>query len=137
MTTPNLDATGHQWVGALARFNFQLEYQKGWDNTIVDMLTQINTHLGPKAVQSILDRVTLGTVHRAEGHDATVFEGDHNIEREVHVTAGQVQVKMHITNWAAVQREDPVLNVMLNWLETLKKTDLGSLLEEHAFSKEG
>ena len=29
MTTPNLDATAHQWVGALARFNFQLEYQKG------------------------------------------------------------------------------------------------------------
>ena len=22
MTTPNLDATGYQWVGALARFNF-------------------------------------------------------------------------------------------------------------------
>ena len=29
MTTPNVDATGHQWVGALAKFNFQLEYQKG------------------------------------------------------------------------------------------------------------
>ena len=29
MTTPNLNATGHQWVGALVRFNFQLEYQKG------------------------------------------------------------------------------------------------------------
>ena len=29
MTTPNLDATGHQWVEALAKFNFQLEYQKG------------------------------------------------------------------------------------------------------------
>ena len=29
MTTPNLDATGHQWVGALSKFNFQLEYQKG------------------------------------------------------------------------------------------------------------
>ena len=28
MTTPNLDTTGHQWVGALVRFNFQLEYQK-------------------------------------------------------------------------------------------------------------
>ena len=28
MTTPNLDATGQQWVGALAKFNFQLEYQK-------------------------------------------------------------------------------------------------------------
>ena len=29
MTAPNLDATGHQWVGALAKFNFWLEYQKG------------------------------------------------------------------------------------------------------------
>ena len=29
ITTPNLDATGHQWVGALAKFNFWLEYQKG------------------------------------------------------------------------------------------------------------
>ena len=29
MTTPNLDATGYQWLGALAKFNFQLEYQKG------------------------------------------------------------------------------------------------------------
>ena len=29
MTTSNLNTTGHQWVGALARFNFQLEYQKG------------------------------------------------------------------------------------------------------------
>ena len=29
MTTPNLDATGHQWVGMLAKFNFHLEYQRG------------------------------------------------------------------------------------------------------------
>ena len=29
MTTPNLDATGLKWVGAVAKFNFWLEYQKG------------------------------------------------------------------------------------------------------------
>ena len=29
MTTPNLDATGHLWVGALVKFNLWLEYQKG------------------------------------------------------------------------------------------------------------
>ena len=79
MTTPNLDATGHQWVGALARFNFWLEYQKGWDNTVADVLSQITTHLDPEAVQSVLDGVTLGTTHRAEGHDPTVVEGNHNI----------------------------------------------------------
>ena len=41
MTTPNLNTTGHQWVGALARFNFQLEYQKGQDNTVAEL----NYHL--------------------------------------------------------------------------------------------
>ena len=39
MTTPNLDATGHRWVGALAKFNFCLEYQKGWDNAVADALS--------------------------------------------------------------------------------------------------
>ena len=29
MMTPNLDAMGHQWISALAWFNFELEYQKG------------------------------------------------------------------------------------------------------------
>ena len=60
MTTPNLDATGHQWVGVLAKFNFQLEYQRVQDNTVADVLSQITTCLGPEAVQSVLDGVTLG-----------------------------------------------------------------------------
>ena len=39
MTPPNLDATGHQWVEAPVKFNFWLEYQKGQDNTMVDVLS--------------------------------------------------------------------------------------------------
>ena len=39
MTTPSLDATGHQWVGALLKFNFWLEYQKGQDNAVADALS--------------------------------------------------------------------------------------------------
>ena len=39
MTTHNLDATSHQWVRALAQFNFELEYQKGCDNTMADTLS--------------------------------------------------------------------------------------------------
>ena len=54
MTTPNLNITGHWWVGALARFNFQLEYQKGWDNIVADMLSWIMNCLSPEAVQSVL-----------------------------------------------------------------------------------
>ena len=43
MTTPNLDAMGHQWVGALAAFNFEMEYQKRHDNTVADMLRWVIT----------------------------------------------------------------------------------------------
>ena len=41
LTMPNLDATGHRWVGALALFQFELEYQKGTDNGAADVLSQV------------------------------------------------------------------------------------------------
>ena len=41
LTTPNLNATGHRWVGALASFEFTLEYQKGADNRAADALNWI------------------------------------------------------------------------------------------------
>ena len=119
------------------RFNFQLEYQKGWDNTVADMLSQITTHLSLEAVQSVLDGVSLGATHRAEGSDPAVVEGDHGLEKEVYVTAGWVLVEMHVTDWAKTKREDPVLNAVSDWLETEKKTDLKTLLEEHASSEDG
>ena len=43
ISTPNLDAMGHQWVSALVQFNFELEYQKGHDNTVADALSQVTT----------------------------------------------------------------------------------------------
>ena len=113
MTTPNLDLTGHQWVGALARFNFQLEYQKGWDNTVADMLSQITTHLSLEAMQSILNGVALCAPHRAEGYNPAVVQGDHSIQKEVWDTAGQVLFEMHMADWAKTQWEDLVLNAVL------------------------
>ena len=41
MMTPNLDATGHQWVGPLANYNFKIEYLKGWDNSTADVLSRM------------------------------------------------------------------------------------------------
>ena len=55
MSTPNLDAMGHQWVSALVQFNFELEYQKVCDNTVADVLSQVTAQLDPDTVRSILD----------------------------------------------------------------------------------
>ena len=76
MTTPNWDATGHRWVGALAKFNFWLEYQKGWDNIVAEALSQITTHLDPEAIQAIIDGATLGASQRAEGEDPAIMKGN-------------------------------------------------------------
>ena len=86
---------------------------------------------------SALDWVTLEATHRVEDYDSAVVESDYGTEKEVHVTAGQVLVEMHMTDWAEAQREDPVLGTVLDWLEAQRKTDLKTLLGEHASSKEG
>ena len=48
----------------------------------------------------------------------------YHLEQEVHVTAGHVQVQMHVTDWAKAQREDPALSAILDWQGVQKKTDL-------------
>ena len=88
-------------------------------------------------MQSILDEVALGAAQREEGDDPAMVEGNSDIEKEVCVTAGQVLVEMHVTNWAAAQREDPELDAILHWLEAKKKINLRTLLGEHASSEEG
>ena len=136
MMTPNLDVTGHWWVGSLAQFNFKLEYQKGCDNTVVDVLSWVTTWLDPDTVRSILDRVALGAAHWAEVHDPAMVESDCHLEQEVHVTAGCMEVQMYVMDWAKGQREDPALTVVLDWLGA-QKTDLKALLANHASSEEG
>ena len=114
MSTPNLDAMGHQQIGALAQFNFQLEYQKGHESTVADVLSQVTTQLDPETVKSILNGVTLGMAHRAKVHNLAMVEGNQCLEQEVHVTAGCPLVEMHITDWAKAQGEDPMLSTVLD-----------------------
>ena len=44
---------------------------------------------------------------------------------------------MHVTDWAAAQKEDAKLGAVLQWLESKKKTDLRMLLREGVLSEEG
>ena len=58
-------------------------------------------------MQAILDRATMGASQRVEGENPAIIKGDQQMEKEVQVTAGQFLVEMHVTNWAAAQKEDP------------------------------
>ena len=85
---------------------------------------------------SILDGATVGASQRAEGENPAIIKNDQQLEKEVWVTAGQVLLEMHVTNWAAAQKEDPKLDAVLQWLESKKKPDLRTLLGECIMSKE-
>ena len=137
MTTPNLDGTGHQWVSALAKYDFQLEYQKGQDNAVADTLSRVMTHLELEAVQAVLDGANVGTSQRAERGNPAVIENDQQLEQEMRVATGQVLVEMHVNDWAVAQKEDPELDAVLQWLGPRKKVDLRTLLGECIMSKEG
>ena len=41
---------------------------------MADVLSQITTHLGPEAMQAILDGATIGASQRAEGENPTAFK---------------------------------------------------------------
>ena len=137
MSTPNLDAVGHWWVGALAWFNIKLEYHKGHDNMVADVLSWVTTQLNPETVKFIVNGVALGMAHCAKVHDLAVVEGNQHLEQEVCVTTGCTLVVMHVTIWAVAQREDKVLSAVLDWLKAQKQTDLKMFLVEHTSSKEG
>ena len=48
-----------------------------------------------------------------EGEDLAVIKCDQERGKEVQVTAGQVLVEMHVTDWAAAKKEDPELDAIL------------------------
>ena len=54
LMTPNLDATRHHWVSALAGFNFRLEYLHSTDNRVADVLRRMETILDDNATNEFL-----------------------------------------------------------------------------------
>ena len=63
MMTPNLDATGHRWVGSLANYNFKIEYLKGCNNSTADILSRMTEQLGDDDVKCLPDGITIGAAN--------------------------------------------------------------------------
>ena len=54
LMTPNLDATRHRWVSALAGFNFRLEYLRSADNRVANVLSRMETRLDDSTTNEFL-----------------------------------------------------------------------------------
>ena len=54
MMTLNLDAMGHWWVNAFAGFDFKIEYLKGTNNKVADVLSHVETRLDDATTKELL-----------------------------------------------------------------------------------
>ena len=99
LTTPNLDATGHQWVSALASFEFSLEYQKGVDNGAADTLSQVPIKHDHVMVRSLLEGTIIGAADQGEAEANESLLCKHVcLTGETRVQAVRL-VPMHVVDW--------------------------------------
>ena len=103
LTTPNLDATGHRWVGMLASFQFELEYQKGTDNGAVDALSRVPISHSWQTVQSLLEGSIVAASDRGEAKANKAHLEEHErLSREARVQVAKLEL-MHVVDWEQAQ----------------------------------
>ena len=137
LMTPNLDATGHQLVGALASFQFELEYQTGADNGAMDALSWVPISHSWEIIQSLLEGLIVEApdIGEAKASEELLEEHEH-LSQEARVQVVK-QEPMHIIDWEEAHEADTALaacckwlplrkDMLLPWWDTLLKECLGA-----------
>ena len=103
LTTPNLDATGHRWVGALASFKFALEYQKGAGSGEADALSWVPICHNHEMVWSLMEGAIVGATDqgKAEANEKLLCEHVH-LENEVWIQEAKLAA-IHVVDWGEAQ----------------------------------
>ena len=124
LTTPNLDTTGHRWVGMLASFEFTLEYQKGVDNRAADALSRVPISHDQATVCSLLEGAAVCAADWSEAEANEELLCKHVLlEDEARVQVAKL-APMHVVNWEEAQEADTVLATCKKWLKAHKDTPI-------------
>ena len=144
LTTPNLDVTGHHWVGALVSYEFTLEYQKGSDNAATDALSHVPVRHNKDMVRLLLEGVATTPAERGEVLISWPLRVEHNHLGEESRACALKLAPMHMTNWEEAQSEEAWLDTCHKWMSTKKDvppqkrdTTLRTCIGNHWDSEEG
>ena len=122
MTTRNLDATGHRWVAVMAGYDMTIEYLKGTDNKVADMMSRVPEWLDPETVTVLLNHARNSDVAPAEMDDPRLIEEHQRINEDVILRAHQLVKQdkrfqnLMNRNWVLSQMNDPVLHYVVEWI---------------------
>ena len=111
---------GHRWVGTLASFQFELEYQKGADNGAVDALSQVPISHSQQTILSLLEGAIIRAADRVEAEaNEELLEEHERLSQEARVQAAKLE-PMHIVDWEQAQEADVALAGCHKWLHLRK-----------------
>ena len=116
LTTLNLDAMGHHWVGTLASFEFELEYQKGSENGVADALSCVPIRHDHGTVKSLMEGAVMGAASSCEAQASDALRKEHEWVREEACLQAAKLAPMHVVDVAESQDSDPMLAACKKWL---------------------
>ena len=122
MTTPNLDATGHPRVATMAGYDMTIEYLKGTNNKVADMMSRVLERLDPETVTVLLNHAQNSDVPRAETDDRWLMEEHQRINEDAILPAHQLVKQdkrfqnLMNRNWVLSQMNDPGLRYVVEWI---------------------
>ena len=115
LTTPNMDATGHRWVGALASFEFELE------NGAANASSHIPIQHDYRTVKSLMEGAVMGTSSRCEAQVSDALRKEHKrLGKEAHFQAMKL-APMQVVDWVESQDSDPLLAACKTWLRMCRE----------------
>ena len=123
MTTPNLDATRHQWVATMAGYDMTIEYLKGTDNKVADMMSRVPKLLDLETVTVLLNHAWNSDVPRVEADNPRLMEEHQRINEDVVLRAHQLVKQdkwfrnLMNWNWVLSQMNDPMLCYVVEWIQ--------------------
>ena len=135
LTTPNLDATGHRWVAALAQFDMKIEYLRGADNKVADALSRVESRLDEASVKELMENARHIDSPRAEADHPNLIARHEEIDKQTRVTmkallrAGQIKENLADENWVRLQEKDAIIRHVIAWKRRDKDKDKSTLHE--------
>ena len=106
----------------MAGYNMTIEYLKGTDNKVADLMSQVPEWLDLETVTVLLNHACNSDIPWAEADDPWVMEEHQRINKDVILRAHQlVKQDKHFRNlmnwnWVHSQMEDPVICLVIDWI---------------------
>ena len=107
----------------MAGYNMTIEYLKGTDNKVADLMSRVPDWLEPETVTILLNHARNSDIPGAEADDLWVMEECQRIDEDVILWAHQlVKQDKHFwnlmnQNWVHSQMEDPVIHHVIDWIQ--------------------